>query len=305
MKWFSNLKIRSKMLVGFGTIIILLVLLSAYSLVQMRNIEDSFSYAISHPMHGEVRILEFKGAVREFRRITATILPLAYLSDFTQINDYHQLALAAYNAGIEALDRFDEGMRVDPRVPQEVIDAVLADTAAKRRLFHDYRASVYVPLVAAARIGNAEGAMHYLVLGTPISEALASSIDELLGLANAVATEEIENATRAAERTFNWLVLSAVIITLVSVVMAIFVSFVTSKPIRKLHDIVSAASEGKVNLNIDRANISRDEIGMLTSDICRLVDVIKSIVDDLATMEREFNVVGDYEHRIDVSKYKN
>ncbi|MCL2217595.1 MAG: hypothetical protein FWB91_11340 [Defluviitaleaceae bacterium] len=60
-----------------------------------------------------------------------------------------------------------------------------------------------------------------------------------------------------------------------------------------------------INVNIDRKNISRDEIGRLTHDICGLVDAIRSVVDDLAKFEHMYNVDGDMEYRIDVEKYRN
>ena len=78
MTFFRNLRIRAKMFVGFGVVIAVMILLSLYSLVQMRNIENSFTYAINHPIHGEIRILEFRGALREFRRTAATLYALSY-----------------------------------------------------------------------------------------------------------------------------------------------------------------------------------------------------------------------------------
>ena len=305
MKKFADLKIRTKMFVGFGTIIVLLILLTVYSLGQITNIRGYFNYAIRHPIHGEVRILEFRGAVREFRRIAATIPSFAHTGDTAQIDNYNRLAIAAYNAGLEALDRFDEGMAVDPRVPQDVINAVLSDTAEMRRLFTEYLNTVYTPLVAAARLGNVEEADAYLMLGAPIVGALAESVDELLGLANAVAADSVRSAEQVADGTFRLLIIFGILIILVAIAFALFVSYATSSPIQKLRNIVFDVSKGHMDVNIDRSNISKDEIGMLTGDIYSLVDVVKNIVGDLSKMEHEFNAVGDFEYRIDTDKYQN
>ena len=78
-----------------------------------------------------------------------------------------------------------------------------------------------------------------------------------------------------------------------------------NKPIKKLVVIVEDAIDGKFNMNIDKTNISKDEIGVLTQNIYSLVDVSKSILSDLTKMEYEFNIVGDYEHRINSSKYNH
>ena len=126
------------MFVGFGTVIVLLILLSIFGMVQIRNIEDSFTYAIRHPIHGEVRILKFKGAVSELRRITATVPVYAYHGDMAQIEVYNELAIDSFDAAMRALELFDEGMRLDQRVPTEIAHDVLYGTAEKRRLLNEY-----------------------------------------------------------------------------------------------------------------------------------------------------------------------
>ena len=79
----------------------------------------------------------------------------------------------------------------------------------------------------------------------------------------------------------------------------------TLKPIDSLAKNINDVAAGNINVNIDRSKITSDEIGMLTSDVCGLVDVLKTMVEDLVKMEHEFNVAGDFEHRVDLNKYQN
>ena len=76
------------------------------------------------------------------------------------------------------------------------------------------------------------------------------------------------------------------------------------KPVKRLEDLVVNVSNGNVNVNIDRGNVTQDEIGGLTLNVYNLVDVIKTIVDDLTRISHEIYVVGDHEHLIDTGKYK-
>ena len=64
-------------------------------------------------------------------------------------------------------------------------------------------------------------------------------------------------------------------------------------PIRGLIRLVGEVSQGKVNVNINRDDISNDEIGMLTQDVCGLVDVIKGMVEDLANVHTEYIKLGN------------
>ena len=77
------------------------------------------------------------------------------------------------------------------------------------------------------------------------------------------------------------------------------------KPVRHLMTIVSDVSHGNLNVNIDMTNVSKDEIGVLTQDVCDLVDVIKSMVQDLTDVSEIYNVQGKMDFRLNTSKYHN
>ena len=287
MRFVNNIRIRTKTLTGFGVVIFLLILLSVFGLVQMRSIEDSFLYAINHPIHGELRILEFNGAVAEFRRITATIPAIAAYAELEDVEVYYGYAIAAFNSAMAALERFEDGMRQDQRLPLEVKNDVLGETTEKRRLFNEYFTSVFNPLVAAARLGDGEAADAYLLSGTEVIEPLLISIDKLLGLSNYVADSEIAAAMQVTNSTFRLLIIFAVLVTLISVVFALLVSSAISKPIRRLGKLVSEVSEGNINVNIDRTGISKDEVGTMAGDVYGLVEKIRNIVEDTVRMKEK------------------
>ena len=107
----------------------------------------------------------------------------------------------------------------------------------------------------------------------------------------------------------NRLVTGLVIIGAVGVAAAVialmFIGTQITKPVKRLVNLVSDVRNGKIQINADRNQLSHDEIGALTLDMYALVDVIRNLVDDLSKMEYEFNVVGDFEYRVDVEKYQN
>ena len=107
----------------------------------------------------------------------------------------------------------------------------------------------------------------------------------------------------------NTVVLIVVAVGVVGVLAAIAILFLISsrltKPMKNLAALVGDVSEGNLNVNLDRSNISQDEIGELTQDVHSLVDVIRGIVQDLSVANQEFHGNGDVEFRIDASKYHN
>ncbi|MCL2217485.1 MAG: methyl-accepting chemotaxis protein [Defluviitaleaceae bacterium] len=90
----------------------------------------------------------------------------------------------------------------------------------------------------------------------------------------------------------------------VSIIMYILISR-SLKPLSSLAKNINDVASGKVDVNIDREKITTDEIGMLTSDVLDLAEVIKAVLDDLAIGHDMYMVKGDSSYRIDADKYHN
>ena len=114
---------------------------------------------------------------------------------------------------------------------------------------------------------------------------------------------------QAQNTSFVYEILSmgAVIVMAIGGTLSIFYIYKKIKPIDNLVVLVNNVANGNVNVNIDRRRkLSKtNEIDLLTSDLYNLIDTIKLMVDDLARLSTEFSVNGDFEYRVDESKYKN
>ena len=94
-----------------------------------------------------------------------------------------------------------------------------------------------------------------------------------------------------------------------SFIVFIFLSLVITNsilnPIKRLAGLVSDISQGKTNVNFDKSKLSKDELGSLTLDAYHLADVLRGMLDDLSAVDREYNVVGNVNFRLDGEKYQN
>lgn len=98
-----------------------------------------------------------------------------------------------------------------------------------------------------------------------------------------------------------------IVCTMGAAVISIIMFFLIIKALKPLDTLtknVKDVSEGNMNTNIDLKIITPDEIGSLAQDVCGLVDVIKSMVDDISVFSNEVNIKGDIEYRIDSTKYR-
>jgi len=135
----------------------------------------------------------------------------------------------------------------------------------------------------------------YLPLRSSHGEVIATLF---LGLSDAPIIAE----TNALILQISLLSVIGLVITLGILLLLIIKSL---RPIEYLTKTVKQVSAGNINLNIDRARISQDEIGTLTHDVCGLVDIIKDMVADLTNVHHEYIKVGNIHYAIDTNKYQN
>jgi methyl-accepting chemotaxis protein len=74
------------------------------------------------------------------------------------------------------------------------------------------------------------------------------------------------------------------------------------KPLDSLKKNVKDVTMGNFNFNMN-TNVPRDEIGSLSGDINLLVNVIKSMIDELEMFNREASTKGDIDYRIVTDSY--
>jgi methyl-accepting chemotaxis protein len=65
---------------------------------------------------------------------------------------------------------------------------------------------------------------------------------------------------------------------------------------------VNDVAEGRLNINIDRNNITKDEIGDLTNSVIKMVDTILNLVNEMQTLYTSFEK-GDIDARMDKNKF--
>ncbi|MCL1883899.1 MAG: methyl-accepting chemotaxis protein [Defluviitaleaceae bacterium] len=76
------------------------------------------------------------------------------------------------------------------------------------------------------------------------------------------------------------------------------------KPLQILTRNIKDVAVGNLNVNFDSIT-SKDEIGAMTHDVHNLVNVIRTLVGDLANAHDEYMVVGNVNHTVENPMYQN
>lgn len=129
-------------------------------------------------------------------------------------------------------------------------------------------------------------------------------LDQLVIVVESRTQNYLYNARARADFFANVSVILSIFFGIFSIV-GVFIILRKITPINTLMSLVKNVSDGNLNININRTDTPKDEIDMLTNYTANLVDVIKSIVNDLNKLAYEDTIAGNIKYRIDTSKYDN
>ncbi|MCL2204295.1 MAG: methyl-accepting chemotaxis protein [Defluviitaleaceae bacterium] len=126
---------------------------------------------------------------------------------------------------------------------------------------------------------------------------------------NAIGMMAIHFSTADADDATSSMVMTMLLFGIIGVLAAAGIMFLlirrSLKPLDTLSRTVKDVAGGNINVNINRANLPKDEIGALTQDVCALVDIIKHIVTDLTNTYSEYMEKGNIYHAMNESEYQN
>jgi len=304
MKWFSNLKIRTKMIASFFVIIALMIGLAVFAAITARGVDDQNNYVIDFPNEREIALLEFQRSMRDLRRVTATITMYAPMGDETLITPLVTAGETTYNDSIAAIEHYYDVVDTDPKFTKDDKDSRKAAADGIKATITQYKTDIFEIIADHAKKGNYDEAIAVVKAGGTLISGIEETTTTLLNNTSKTAEEAATAATEYAGQSVTIIIIVAAIATVFAIVIALFVASLISKPLNRLTTLVSDVINGNLNINMNRAGASKDEVGVLTLDIYSLVDMIKNMIDDLVKLADELNTQGDIDYRMETSAYK-
>ncbi|MCL2851600.1 MAG: methyl-accepting chemotaxis protein [Defluviitaleaceae bacterium] len=299
----KNLKISKKLAVCFLIVVLLTIIPTVVSLVSMSSLANETVHnqnTITEPLDLMVRFSISYGNARSALRDLGHAVILE-----GDVDRYIAASEDGLNLAIHHLREYYEMLSADARRNQQEYEAVRRTYFAMVE-YADISLNQLLPAMGFG--GERNVPESFGILHGDLAPLDAAIKDDIYFLTSLNSSKGHESAARAISNLQTSIISSVailIVIIILVLLLAVYVSGTITKPIGKVVAVVSDLAKGNMNMNIDRANVSKDEIGMLINDIYSLVDVIKNIVDDLDKMEHEFNVAGDFEYRVDVNKYQN
>lgn len=286
MGWFKDLKLRFKMIIGFGLVIALMVGISVFSYSQLSRISTDYIYVLEHPARDEFLIQEFISAARDMRRVVATMSMFAPTNDKARIDSLYQDAMKAFNEGMKALDDIEANLKTDYKIVDELPFA-LAEVAELRSVYQKYKDEFCDPVADFARAGNHAATIELAGNVAHITDELRVRAADFKAICVETMETDMEEAENAAAFAQTLIIVVAVLAAIIALFIALFIAGYISGKLKAITAFMQKAGQtGDISLSDEdvadmEKNRSKDEIGMLTSGASLFVEHINHISQEL------------------------
>jgi PAS domain S-box-containing protein len=297
MKWFNNFKIKSKMIIGFVLIIVMLTGMALFAVNRLNRVAVIYSNTIKYPVGVKSAILQTQSAYRDLCRITNAIIAYAPLGESARIDKLYQDAVSAYKLAVNTINEFETLIRTNPLLNEYERKIRLERANVLNNYVQRYKNEVCDPIMNAARTGDYDKCIEIADnLETFMDEVRALTI-ELYELASAIEERTSYDASVIAGQSKMLLVAISVVSVVISVLLALLIASLIAKPIRRMTDVANNVAKGNLNVNIDIS--AKDETGMLAKSFANIVNIVNLLTTDLKDLSNRFHADGNIDAKLD------
>lgn len=292
----KNLKISKKLFVSFAVLIVISFAITIIGSAGMLKMQKDSESMYEH----DLTALQAMSDMREAFQQERVYFRDMYISigDSDKVNALIEQVNNAHKSGDAAVGRYLDTM-ADAASEAPFIEAGGLLNPPDGAYF-----KAKEQIMDSARAGDAQGVLD----GINATAAFVQTIEADFGVSEKNHVDWAEEHQNASKERIRFFVIMMIVITLLAlpfeILLGVYLSRLITKPLKNLVGLVTAVSKGNLNVNTNKAGLSKDEIGVLTLDIYKLIDTIKEIIDSLENIAREADENGDFEYRIDESAFE-
>ncbi len=280
----KNFKIRTKLFVGFGVVLFLLIALACISYINVNNLGVAIETLSDQAMPNTKLVWQIRRNMVSIQKNIAITLATVDESIVTKaIADADADSKLLY----EALSKFKESMKSHSSVLDNFEQILLRAKPIREEILALGRKNTEEDNIAAMN--------KYLTDYLPVFEEASKVIIQISDAQDVAAdlqTNEAKNTIYSAEIISISVTIAAVLLT---IIMVFIITKLIAEPIK--HAGIAADEIAKGNLNINLIDNRKDEIGTLIKSFAKVRDTIYGLTDNLSSVTEELNK-GDIDARI-------
>lgn len=267
MRWFSNLKIGVKLIIGFISVAIIAGVVGVTGMLNLNTINGSYSEMSDNNLKASASIGNIAVGFQNFK---------VYLRDILV-----EVGSADRGKFVEEIAKYDSVL-----ADNMVIFKKTLRTENMEAEFKNLEASIagYKPIrdeVLSLALANKESQALRLLRtdGVPVTLAVQKSIDKLIELNAEYSMQAASDNSSSANTSV--LIMGALVVIgmIIAIVLGLYISRIISKPVRDLVTVSERMASGDLNVEV-RIN-SNDEIGALSASFSTMVDSINEVLSNI------------------------
>ena len=251
MKWFDDLKIKSKLYLVFGVLITLLIALSILSGYNMYNVDWKYSDLISSTIAQQKNVSD---AITEMDKINLVNITKGYQITVDASPDAMAALHESYDKHavlfLEKLDEYRNNLDSDIYLSEEQKHERIGSVDEIESLFNTEYQPKTRALNNALMDGDKLEAYLYIGEASAIGEQITVSLDGQYYMAAASVSDISVETTRNAHISIVFLVVFGVFLIVFSIVVSVLMTHVINNPIIRTKNAMLEISKGNLNYPI-------------------------------------------------------
>ena len=280
MRWFYNLKISVKLVIGFVVVALIAGVVGVVAIVNINKMSalDKDMYERHTATMDDLAIV-----MSNYQNERVLLRDLMLLDDEETIQAKKDMMINLDQETDESMDIFEAAIRnEDTKAQFDILKESLSG-------FREYRDNI----ISLIDKGNKKDAIESLYSdGVAVAEAMESSTDNLFKLKVQRAGESSQSNSDAAKTAITIMLSIIVGGILLSLALGIFISRIISKPVNEMVNAANRLAEGDVNVNVNSE--TKDEIG-------NLAEAFQKMINNIQTQARVVERIAEGDLSIDVN----
>lgn len=272
MKWFSNLKIRAKLITSFILVAAFTFIVGTMGIITMSQINKRSNEMYTMNLSP---ITQLETVQKNMLYIRSSFLLMIYEKDESQLQSRIDDITKWTEENNKGLSEYEKSIRTPEE--RDMYSKLNSDITPYRQIRSDV-----IKLLQEGKIAEAEAKVPEFAKAR---EKVETGIEDLIELKVKYANEtNMNNSINFKSQTIIMLIIVAVGVML-AILMGLMVANIISKPINKLVDVADKIADGDLDVTID-INV-KDEVGILATAFKKMSNNINDVMSNISNASEQ------------------
>ncbi len=270
MRWFLDISTRSKLIAGFGSLVLLLLVVAATSYKGITTIQTSQRSLYEREVADETDLREIRAHQTSVR---ADVAIMFFMASKPEMDALH-LGIKAHSDHTEEL--MLQILERSQRLPRRLVKVQEFDLL--RKAYRDTRETQVIPLIYAGKADEAKRV--FLTTQGQRNARMQVIADELVDETEQLARQALAQSEQTARDSMTLFGILSVIAVVLGIGLTAFLTRVMADPLKQLATAAERVAAGDLSVSLP-AETRTDETGILTQTFRQMVVNLREVMREI------------------------